>query len=265
MARKRKKNKKMKITLAALALAVLVLGGAAVTGTDGGNGADSGNSAVSAESGEVSGGNGEAAASGEGSGEDGSPVIDKNDEYLVLINKTHTVGSDYVPADLVVPKYYADRSYEGYRKMRQVAADAYDELVEGAKAAGYDIRLTSAYRSYYAQETLYNNYVAKDGQAAADRYSAKPGTSEHQSGLTADVSAASVNWRLTQDFGDTDEGKWLAAHAHEYGFIIRFPEGKEDITGYMYEPWHIRYVGKEHAKCIYEQQTTLEEYLGEVD
>ncbi len=261
----------MKITLAVLAIAVLLLGGAAVTGTDNDakNDADAGNSAVSA-SGEVSaenGGNGEAQGAGEVSANDegAAPVIDKNDEYLVLINRTHTVGSDYVPADLVVPKYYADRSYEGYRKMRQVAADAYDKLVEGAKAAGYDIRLTSAYRSYYAQETLYNNYVAKDGQAAADRYSARPGTSEHQSGLTADVSAASVNWRLTQDFANTNEGKWLAEHAHEYGFIIRFPEGKEDITGYMYEPWHIRYVGLEHAKVIYEQQTTLEEYLGETE
>lgn len=189
-------------------------------------------------------------------------VVDSRD-YLVLINKEHPAGKDYAPDDLVMTKYYADRSYEGYRYMREVAAAAYNELVEGALADGYDIRLTSAYRSYRAQETLYNNYVAKDGQAAADRYSARPGKSEHQTGLSADVSAASVNWRLTQAFADTEEGKWLADNAHKYGFIIRFPNGKESITGYMYEPWHIRYVGKEHAQKIYEQQTTLEEYLGQ--
>lgn len=129
------------------------------------------------------------------------------------------------------------------------------QLQQSAASAGFDLPLLSGYRSYEYQVSLYNSYVERDGQEAADRYSARPGHSEHQTGLCFDVGS------IDNDYGETNAGKWLAQHAHEYGFIIRFPEGKEHITGYMYEPWHVRFVGSEVAKEIYKQNITLEEYL----
>ena len=116
--------------------------------------------------------------------------------------------------------------------------------------------LLSGYRSYDYQKSLYENYVARDGEEAANRYSAKPGTSEHQTGLAFDV--GEMSWT----YGETAAGQWLVNHCAEYGFILRYLPGKEDITGYMYEPWHIRYVGVEHAAAIMSQGITLEEYLG---
>lgn len=188
----------------------------------------------------------------------------QNQEYLLLVNKTHPLDENYKPEDLAPIKYFAsDRSADS-RYMRQEAADHFHQLVEAAKAEGYEIVMTTAYRSYGFQSILYNNYVQKHGEAEANKFSAKPGQSEHQTGLCTDVSSPSVSYQLTTDYGDAPEGKWLAKHAHEFGFIIRFPLGKEDITGYQYEPWHIRYVGQPAADEIYEQGITLEEYLGEV-
>ena len=148
--------------------------------------------------------------------------------------------------------------------MRKTAARAFNKLTDAAAEKGYTIKLTSAYRPYSFQKQLYEQYIKEDGKRKAEQYSAKPGYSEHQSGLTADVSSPSVNYSLSQAYGSTEEGKWLAKNAHKYGFIIRYPKGKEDITGYEYEPCHIRYVGKEAAREIYEQKITLEEYLGAV-
>ena len=118
--------------------------------------------------------------------------------------------------------------------------------------------LISGYRSYAYQASLYNSYVAQDGQALADTYSARPGHSEHQSGLAFDIGA------LDNGYGNTPDGRWLHAHCADYGFIIRYPAGKESMTGYQYEPWHVRYVGKEIASQIMAQGITLEEYLGDI-
>src|SRR5699024_623564 len=112
---------------------------------------------------------------------------------------------------------------------------AFLQLQADAAKAGHSIPLVSGYRSYSYQAQLYDSYVARDGQAAADRYSARPGHSEHQSGLAMDVGA------IDNNYGQTPAGQWLNAHCAEYGFILRYPQGKESITGYMYEPWHIRY------------------------
>lgn len=148
------------------------------------------------------------------------------------------------------------------RYMRKEAAEAFNLLHETAlQEAGYEIVMTTAYRSYDFQEALYNNYVAKYGQEQAETFSAQPGKSEHQSGLAVDVSSPSVNYQLTKDYINTKEGAWLNDNAHRFGFIIRFKKGAEDITGYMYEPWHIRYVGITAAKEIYEKDITLEEYI----
>lgn len=181
--------------------------------------------------------------------------------YLILVNKSNGLDRYYKPDDLTDIKYFAaDRSAEG-RFMRTAAADAFHSLVEEAERDGITLAMTTAYRSYDFQSSLYNSYVANDGQEAADRYSAKPGYSEHQTGLSADVSSPSVNYKLTSEFANTNEGKWLSENAHLFGFILRYPYGKEGITGYQYEPWHIRYVGPEAATYIYNNEITLEEYI----
>lgn len=139
---------------------------------------------------------------------------------------------------------------------------ALQQMQEGAKADGIDLTLSSGYRSYQEQVDTYQYWVSVYGEEEANRQSSVPGHSEHQTGLAADIAAADGECTLDQCFADTPEGQWLALHAHEYGFIIRYPEGKEDITGYEYEPWHVRYLGVDIATEIYNQNTTLEEYLG---
>lgn len=182
---------------------------------------------------------------------------------LILVNKEHSVDQNYKPKDLVKIRYFVSDRSEATRYMRAEAADAFHRLVEQAADEGNELRMTTAYRSYSFQKILFDNYVAKEGEEAANRYSARPGQSEHQTGLAVDVSSPSVGYQLTGEYGGTKEGKWLAEHAHEFGFIIRFPKEKEDITGYLYEPWHIRYVGLAAAKEIYEKNLTLEEFLQE--
>lgn len=183
---------------------------------------------------------------------------------LILVNKTHSLSADYKPQDLEPIKYYAQDRTETSRYMRAEAAEAFHRLVEAGARENIGLVMTTAYRSYNFQKILYDNYVVQQGQEAADKFSAKPGQSEHQTGLAVDVTSPSVDNQLTSQFGETAEGKWLAENAHVYGFIIRFPEGKENITGYMYEPWHIRYVGVQAAGEIKKQGVTLEEYLEKI-
>ena len=127
-----------------------------------------------------------------------------------------------------------------------------------AKNNNINLYIRSGFRSYNTQVSLYNNYVKRDGKAAADTYSARAGHSEHQTGLAADINS------LDQSFINTKEGKWLNDNCYKYGFIIRYPKGKESITGYIYEPWHIRYVGTDISSKLYNNGNwiTLEEYLG---
>ena len=180
---------------------------------------------------------------------------------LILVNKEHPIDKDYKPADLVKIKYFVSDRSETTRYMRAEAAEAFHNLVDKAAANGIELKMTTAYRSYNFQKILFDNYVAKEGEEAANQYSARPGQSEHQTGLSVDVSSPSVGYQLSDDYGKTEEGKWLAENAYRFGFVIRFPKGKEEITGYQYEPWHIRYVGLTAAKEIYEQNLTLEEFL----
>ncbi len=143
------------------------------------------------------------------------------------------------------------------------AKAAFDKMATAAKAEGIELVAFSGYRSYEYQTSLYDRYVAKDSKDAADRYSARPGYSEHQSGLAFDIGEKGREdlW-LTSEFGETKAGQWLVNNAHKYGFILRYPEGKEDITGFMYESWHFRYLEGDLAKKVYEAGVTLEEYLG---
>ncbi|WP_047375816.1 D-alanyl-D-alanine carboxypeptidase family protein [Exiguobacterium sp. ZOR0005] len=183
-------------------------------------------------------------------------------DTLVLVNKQIALPSGYKPEDLVTPNIDFVDSATGERRMlRQEAATAVETLMKDAKAAGIDLRGTSAFRSYDYQVQLFNAYVARDGKEQALKYSAPPGHSEHQTGLAIDISSASVGYQLTQGLEQTKEGKWLADNAHTYGFIVRYQRAYEAETGYMYEPWHLRYIGVEHATNVHEMNVPFEQYL----
>jgi len=168
---------------------------------------------------------------------------------------TNDVQPTYIDGILVVNKTYAlPKSYAPGWDAE--ASSQLWKMFAAAKTDGISLWVKSGYRSYIDQQIIYNGYVANDGQANADRYSARPGHSEHQSGLAFDLNS------LSQDFGTTPEGIWLAQNCHKYGFIIRYPKEKEHITGYMYEPWHVRYLGVEKATAVFESGLCLEEYLG---
>ncbi|MFP8783459.1 M15 family metallopeptidase [Planococcus plakortidis] len=164
---------------------------------------------------------------------------------ILLANKQHPLPASYAPGE------------------NAKARAAFDSMAQAAAKDGLQLVAFSTYRGFDRQKQLYEGYVAKDGQAAADRYSARPGFSEHQTGLAFDIGEAGQeqHW-ASSSFGDTAGGKWVKENAHNYGFILRYPQGKEQITGYMHESWHFRYVGKEVATAIYNQNITLEEYLG---
>ncbi|QDQ01086.1 M15 family metallopeptidase [Lysinibacillus fusiformis] len=180
-----------------------------------------------------------------------------------LPNQTLPTEPTYINGILLANKIYPLPSTFA-PDVNPEASQALDKMLVAAKQQkGFDLVAFSGYRSFEYQTTLYNNYVNRDGQAAADRYSARPGYSEHQTGLAFDIGERGKdNLWLTEEFGETPAGKWLVENAQEYGFILRFPQNKEDITGYMYESWHFRYVGTDIAKEIKKQQITLEEYLG---
>ena len=175
----------------------------------------------------------------------GYSIIQKNGIYyiddILIANKSYPLPSTYNPGGLL-------NDFQ----------NAFSKMQQAASKDGISLSVISGFRSYARQNTLYQNYVNKDGKNKADTYSARPGYSEHQSGLAADINS------LSQSFENTKEGKWLSSHCYEYGFIIRYPKGKEDETGYIYEPWHIRYVGKKLATTLYNNGDwiTLENYFG---
>ncbi|WP_035618184.1 M15 family metallopeptidase [Lacticigenium naphthae] len=181
----------------------------------------------------------------------------------VLVNKEYSLEEDYIPEDLVTVEVPTVLENPEIKQLRKEAAMALKEMFDAAIQENILLHARSGYRSYQTQVQLFNNYVSKHGEEAASRYSARPGESEHQTGLAMDVTSESVNYQLTEEFGETAEGLWLKEHAHEYGFIIRYPQGKEKITGYLYEPWHLRYVSEGLALEINESGLTYEEYLKE--
>lgn len=168
---------------------------------------------------------------------------------LIIANKYYQLAVDYEPEDLVI--------IEGNHYAKKVVADAYEQMKQDALQAGLTLEITSAYRSYQTQESLYNRYKSEHGLAWADSYSARAGYSEHQTGLALDIVSNSSNF---DNFEQTDEYEWLKKNCYKYGFILRYEENKEYITGYHYEPWHYRYVGIDVAKQITDSGITYEEY-----
>ncbi|MGS2776416.1 M15 family metallopeptidase [Robertmurraya sp. GLU-23] len=197
----------------------------------------------------------------------GKQVIQNPLNVLALVNKMFALPDSYNPTDLVKPNVsfsFGDQTIEK-SLMRQEAAIALEKMFVEAKASGIELYAVSGYRSYERQRVIFDAEVKKSGEEKAAQVVAIPGNSEHQSGLAMDISAKSANLSLTESFGETTEGKWLAANAHKYGFILRYPKGKESITGYQYEPWHFRYVGVDAAQTIFEKNITLEEYFDIVE
>lgn len=173
---------------------------------------------------------------------------------IIIVNKTYGLPSDYKPNDTYTPVNNLNYcstciNKEAYKKYLEMEADA--------TSLGLHIWIQSGYRSYSFQKELYEGYIEKDGLDIANTYSAKPGHSEHQTGLAFDLNT------ITDEFANTDEGKWINENAYRYGFILRYPKEKEGITGYKYEPWHLRYVGEELAEKLYNNGSwiTLEEHF----
>lgn len=176
------------------------------------------------------------------------------DGNLILVNKYSRLASDYVPDDLVT----VESAYSNGGKLKSEVNDAFCDLVEALWAeTGLHLVNISPYRSYSLQSSLYARYSARDGAASADRYSAHAGYSEHQTGLALDVS---VPGGTLNGFKKSKQFEWMRDNAHRFGFILRYGEGMEYITGYKFEPWHYRYVGAEAAAFIYENGLTFEEY-----
>lgn len=172
----------------------------------------------------------------------------------ILVNKYNYLTEDYIPDNL--ENISTNYAREGM-KLVNYAKDAFEELAQAAQKENMKIIAMSSYRSYTYQVNLYNRYVAQDGKEAADTYSARAGFSEHQTGLAADVYNGKEDYT---NFEKTKEFTWMQENAHKYGFILRFPKDKVKETGYQYESWHYRYVGKEAAKYIHKHKITLEEY-----
>lgn len=199
---------------------------------------------------------------------DVDPIVDKIDiisdeSNTVLVNKFNSLSEDYTPEDLVTVSVPTILENPEVNQLREVASTALTNMFAAAEEEDLFLFARSGFRSYNTQVQLFNGYADKHGEEAANKYSAKPGFSEHQTGLVMDVTSESVQFQLTEQFGETPEGKWIEENAHQFGFIIRYPKGKEDITGYIYEPWHLRYLGKDVAKEVYESNVTYEEFLVE--
>ncbi len=196
-----------------------------------------------------------------------TPITVNTDTSTVtyLVNREYTLPDTFVPEGLTTPDVlfpFSDTSIDK-AKMTPEAGEALAMLFDAAyEEAGLTLYGVSAYRSYARQYTIYATNLATRGIAHTNRYSAAPGRSEHQTGLAIDISCKSEGFGLEDTFADTPEGIWVAENAHRFGFILRYPKDKEHITGYNYEPWHIRYVGTELANELYTTGLTLDEYYG---
>ncbi len=194
---------------------------------------------------------------------DNDKVYDnESQDILILVNKKHPVNALFTPNFLVTPAIPYKKPIKLEKtKMVCQAAISLTAMIKESRLDGMSIIGISAYRSYETQRNIFLRSVMKKGLRHAEQYIALPGYSEHQTGLAIDVSSPDCSFELDEAFAGTKEYGWIKKHAHLYGYIIRYPKGKEEITGYAYEPWHIRYVGVEAATLIHDKGITLEEYL----
>ncbi len=184
-------------------------------------------------------------------------VISDGDYLLALVTKETTLKRSYEPGDLEPIPSFMNPSYP--MRLRSDALRQLEKLWEAAQEDGIILSIRSAYRGYETQKQLFKDYVSRHGEEEANRFSARPGQSEHQLGTAVDFGGTEADF--TERFGQTEQGRWLAENAHKYGFVKSYPQGKEQVTGYIYEPWHFRYIGVEHAREWKESGLTLTEYL----
>ena len=189
---------------------------------------------------------------------EGTVKTDTNLNNEMLVNKYYYLTEEYEPDDLVTISTKYSWGTLGSKKIRQEAYDAYLKMHEAANQEGIYLMVNSAYRNYKDQERVYNTYKNNQGEAYADKIAARPGFSEHQTGLALDIFSLKSSTQST--FKDTDAYKWLKDNSYKYGFILRYPEGLVSITGYNFESWHYRYVGVDLAKKIYDSGLTFDEY-----
>lgn len=188
--------------------------------------------------------------------------LDDPTSQWLIVNKQRPIPITFKP-EITVPDVRLRLSAtEEQMHINIQTALATKEMFDAAKNDGVELVFGSGYRSAATQKGFYDAYVARDGVAAADTYSARPGHSEHQTGFAFDITSPNGKCHLEICWADTPEGQWLALHAHEYGFVIRYPTDKQAITGYQYEPWHVRFVGKDLAQEIHKLNQTLEEFFG---
>ena len=182
-------------------------------------------------------------------------IIDNPDDLLVLVNKNNKLPDGFIPKKLtkISLEFATNDKY-----MVKEAKEQFEKLSSDAKKLGYKIIAVSTYRTYDYQKQLFNNYLKEKGSDHTLKYSAKPGHSEHQTGLAVDVMGSNNDYNL---FEESNEFKWMVNNAHKYGFILRYPKDKYSITGFKYEPWHYRYVGFKSANYIYQNNLTLEECI----
>ena len=176
----------------------------------------------------------------------------------ILVNKYYYLKKDFAPDDLVTISQTYSWGESGSQKVRKIVYEAFLDMWNSANSEGYYLMVNSSYRTYQDQESVYNNYRNTSGQTYADSIASRPGYSEHQTGLAIDIFSKTNTSSAT--FKDSAEAKWLKENAHKFGFILRYPEDKENITGTTYEAWHYRYVGKDIATYIHEHDITFDEY-----
>lgn len=270
MGRKRRVRGDVKAAFAVLACAlIVVLCVLAFRHRSGGAAGPSGSSSSQA----IPSSSGSSASSASQTPQDLS-AQEKTGGLLMLVNKTHLLPSGYTPAFTTVPaRYYSSTDKD--RRFDQRAATELEQFIDGARAAGFHVNVVSGYRTYAYQKQNYDRHVsaleaqgetASQAKAEAAQLVAPPGTSEHETGLAADIITS--DWYtqhkdLTADFDKTDAFAWMVKHCADYGFVLRYPKGKENVTGYDYEPWHYRYVGTENARILMANGETLEQYVGQ--
>lgn len=195
-----------------------------------------------------------------------SSLVNNDDSRLYeLVNKNNKLDKNYIPNDLVYPSVKTViKGKDNRNLLRRNAADALEDMFNAAKQDGIELYFHSGFRSYGTQSVIYKAHDKSDEEEPLG-YVAKPGESEHQTGFAADISSKEVKYKLDDTFESSKAGKWLKNNAYKYGFILRYPKDKENITGYKYEPWHYRFVGKELAKYLHEDNITMEEFYKKIN
>lgn len=186
--------------------------------------------------------------------------LESPDSITVIVNKLRALPADFTPEDLV--ELPTELTGGNQQRLREEAAEAVEAMFKAAQDDGVELQVISSFRSFDYQQRLYDNYRERYGADNTDAMSARPGHSEHQTGLALDVDTPGGEHSLKTSFGETEAGQWLADHAHEYGLVVRYPEDQHDTTGFQYEPWHLRYFGEQYATQIVENTGVAEEEFG---